>query len=113
MFPGGGGDLFGMMNQMNQMMNGMLNDPFFTGMPPHMVCNRCTAARLLGRILLLTQTRCSQMQQQQYPQHQQTVPRVEEVPQHTQQRAARSSGGPIVEEPDGETTVCFPQLFPS
>lgn len=40
MFPGGGG-LFGMMNQMNQMMNAMMQDPFMMpGMQPPMVSER-------------------------------------------------------------------------
>jgi hypothetical protein len=52
MFPGGGG-LFGMMNQMNAMMNQMMNDPFLNGMPPPMVCRALAGQEQLTTILSL------------------------------------------------------------
>lgn len=98
MFPGGGG-LFGMMNQMNAMMNQMINDPFIAGMPPPMVCRALAGQMRLSTLLpRAKQHSCSQMQQQ-FPQQQHAGPQVEEVHQHARQRAARG-GGPIVEEPD-------------
>jgi hypothetical protein len=52
MFPGGGG-LFGMMSQMNAMMNQMLNDPFLAGVPPPMVCRVLAGQEQLPTLLSL------------------------------------------------------------
>jgi hypothetical protein len=112
MFPGGDpfAQMFGMMNQMDRMMNQMFQDPFY-GMPHQPV--RSTregflvadwkAVPAVGLCADTTARMCVLQQQpppgfQQYPQ---TVPRVEEVPHEAVgHRSSRTAGnGPIVEEP--------------
>lgn len=124
MFPGGssGGDpfasMFGMMNQMNGMMNQMLQDPFF-GMPPP-VGDRCFAPKLLQPavlspcLALLTPPMpalfVQQAPPQNYQQYPQTAPRIEEVPHDAAPN--RSSGAYLVEEPGGgvHALLCKPTL---